>query len=171
MGFFLLAVFALIVAGAVWFVVRVWRGVSAAEKADTLDEVSAMPKMSKSWTAREFAWSMDLRNLDHTRYRIRGSAYAMTDKQRVYFGGAEYVLVREDDNPHDENAIAIYGKALKVGYVSASKAAGLAPLIDTLAAQSFIVSGAGVTSDSIRLWVDVPSVVALRRYVKAQPER
>ena len=75
---------------------------------------------------------LDLRELPSIRMRIKGSSNWVTDKERGNFGGTEYLLVREPKNRHDESAIAVYGKGRKVGYVSAAKAAALAPLLDPL---------------------------------------
>jgi hypothetical protein len=110
----------------------------------------------------------DLRALPSTRYRIKGSAYVLSDANRERFGGAEYQMRREPRNRHDALAIAIYGQGHKVGYISAAKAASIAPLLDELPEIAFTVSGAGVATTSIRLWVDVPSLPSLRNYVKSR---
>ena len=110
----------------------------------------------------------DLRDLPSTRYRVKGSAFVVSDANRERFGGTEYQLRREPKNRHDGNAIAIYGQGHKVGYISAAKAASIAPLLDELPEVAFTVSGAGVLGNSIRLWVDVPSIPSLRQYVKAR---
>jgi hypothetical protein len=110
----------------------------------------------------------DLRDLPSARYRIKGSAFVVTDANRERFGGTEYQLRREPKNRHDAHAIAIYGQGHKVGYISAAKAASIAPLLDELPEDAFTVGGAGVVGNSIRLWVDVPSLPALRRFVKAR---
>ncbi|KFF58655.1 hypothetical protein JF66_17000 [Cryobacterium sp. MLB-32] len=110
----------------------------------------------------------DLRGLPFSRYRIKGSAYVISDTNRERFGGTEYQLRREPKNRHDTHAIAIYGQGRMVGYISAAKAASIAPLLDVLPEVAFTVGGAGVVGNSIRLWVDVPSLPALRQYVKAR---
>jgi hypothetical protein len=110
----------------------------------------------------------DLRDLPSTRYRIKGSAYVVSDANRERFGGTEYQLRREPRNRHDALAIAIYGQGHKVGYISAARAASIAPLLDELPEIAFTVSGAGVATTSIRLWVDVPSLPSLRKYVKSR---
>ena len=110
----------------------------------------------------------DLRGLPSARYRIKGSSFVVSDSNRERFGGSEYHLVREPKNRHDACAVAIYGQGHKVGYVSASKAAALAPLLDQLPEDVFLVGGNGVISNSIRLWVDLPTLSEFRKYVKAR---
>lgn len=111
---------------------------------------------------------LDLRELPSIRLRIKGSSNWVTDEERGKFGGIEYLLVREPKNRHDENAIAVHGKGRKVGYVSAAKAAVLAPLLDPLPFDAFKVGGTSVTENSIRLWVDIPKVVELRKFLKSK---
>lgn len=72
-----------------------------------------------------------------------------------------YVLVRESHNPHDKNAIAVYGHGRKVGYVSQGKAASLAPLLDELGSQGFSVSG---TAHDLRM--NLPRIPILREFVE-----
>ena len=108
----------------------------------------------------------DLRHLESLRLRIRGSFANVTDAERRKYGGREYLLVREPQNPHDGNAVAVYSGDRRVGYVTAARASSLAPLLDRLEADAFRVSGEGVNSSSIRLWVDVPRTPPLRDYVK-----
>ncbi len=111
--------------------------------------------------------TMDLSALDAVRMRIKGSAYAVSDAERRRQGGAEYLLIREPDNEVDPSAVAVYGmKGVRVGYVSTARAASLSPLLAQLDADAFKVSGAGATASSIVLWVDVPRVDALRRFVR-----
>lgn len=109
-----------------------------------------------------------MRELPSSRFRIKGSAYVVTYDERERFGGAEYQLRREPKNRHDSQAIAIYGQDRKVGYISTSKAATLAPLLDQLPETAFIVGGTGVSDASIALWVDVPSAPALRAFVNSR---
>jgi hypothetical protein len=109
----------------------------------------------------------DLRALPSSRLRIRGTAYNISLGNRVSFGGTEYLLVHEEDNVNDSNAVAIYGNGLKVGYVSASKEGSFAPLLDRLPASAFKVGGSGVSGESIQLWVDLPTLTAMRAFVKS----
>jgi hypothetical protein len=109
----------------------------------------------------------DLTTLAAHRLRIRGSFGWLTDSQRAQFDSNEYVIVREPKNRHDPNAIAIYGRERKVGYVSAAKSALLAPLLDELDdCDGFIVKGAPTDEASIRMWINLPSVPEIRSYVK-----
>jgi hypothetical protein len=108
---------------------------------------------------------LDLHGVPSTRMRIKGSANWVTDQERSEYGGTEYLLLREPENQYDKQALAIYGRGRKVGYVSASKAAALAPILDSLPFDAFSVGGTSVIESSIRLWVDVPKVPDLRKHV------
>jgi hypothetical protein len=111
---------------------------------------------------------LDLREVPFSRMRIKGSSNWVSDSERGKFGGNEYLLVREPNNPFDNSAVAVHGKGRKVGYLSAAKAAALAPILDPLPFDAFQVSGTAVLENSIRLWVDVPKLVELRQFVKAR---
>lgn len=97
------------------------------------------------------------------RSRIHGTSYWVSDEDRRQYGGRTYVLLREPKNPHDPNAVAVYGRGRKVGYVSAGRAAAIAPILDQIGADAYRVSGEGVSRNSLRLWVGVPKVDGLRR--------
>lgn len=109
---------------------------------------------------------VDLREIDSVRMRVKGVAHWITFDERARFGGQEYLLVREPDNAADASAVAVYGKGRKVGFVSASRAASIAPLLDTLGADAYRVGGAGESEHSSVLWVDVPKLDGLRRFVR-----
>jgi len=109
---------------------------------------------------------LDLREVGSTRTRIKGSEYWMSDSARARFGDTEYLLLREPKNRNDANAVAVYGKGRKVGYVSAAKAAALAPILDPLPFDAFKVGGASVMENSIRLWVDLPRLGEMREFLK-----
>lgn len=110
---------------------------------------------------------VDLTGIDAVRMRIKGITYALHDNERARFGGTDYLLVREPNNAHDPHAIAVYGRGRRVGYVAASRAAALAPLLDSLEGDAFLVGGAVVTEGRTpRLWVDVPRVPALRAFTR-----
>ena len=115
--------------------------------------------------------TLDLREVPSTRMRIKGSANWVKDSARAKFGGTEYLLVREPENEFDTSAVAVYGKGRKVGYLSSVKAAGLAPILDPLGFDAFIVGGVSVFENSIRLWVDVPVLAELRRFLKPKLRR
>jgi hypothetical protein len=108
--------------------------------------------------------TIDLRALASQRLRIVGVANYLSERDRGVFGGDEYQLVREPENPHDGNAVAVYGRGRKVGYLSAAKAASLAPHLDRLGEAAFTVGGTSVTETSTRLWVDLPRVPELRAF-------
>jgi hypothetical protein len=107
----------------------------------------------------------DMTSLPSRRLRIRGSFAYVTAEQRSVFGGTEYLLVREPQNRHDANAIAVYGRQRKIGYVAARTAATMCVWLDQLDGDGFVVKGTSTLGDSIRLWVDLPSIPALRDYV------
>jgi len=111
---------------------------------------------------------VNLRGLAAIRARIVGSANWIEDADRSVFGGVDYLLIREPSNTHDHNAIAVYGRGRKIGYVSAAKAAALSPILDRLRFDAFRISGASVTENSSRLWADLPSVPALRAFAETE---
>lgn len=107
---------------------------------------------------------VDLRGLPSIRIRVRGTTNYIPDELREHVGGTVYMLRREPDNVHDGSAIGVFWEGRKVGYVSAAKAAALAPLLDRIGGD-VVVSGMGAYTSSIRLWVDLPRVPELRRFV------
>lgn len=109
---------------------------------------------------------LDLREVAYGRHRIAGSSNYVTDDERRVYGGTSYLLVREPENAHDSNAVAVYGRGRKVGHLSAAKAAGLAPILDKLGFDAYRIGGTTVVENSIRLWVDIPTVTAMRAWVK-----
>lgn len=109
---------------------------------------------------------VDLRELPSSRFRIVGTAHWVSDAERSRYGGQTYELVREPDNEHDANAVAVYGRGRKVGYLSAAKAAGLAAELDRIGVAAFIVSGDATSEQSHRLWVDLPRLPGLRAFRK-----
>lgn len=111
---------------------------------------------------------LDLREVASGRHRIVGSANYVTDDERRVYGGMSYLLLREPGNAHDSNAVAVYGCGRKVGYLSAAKAAGLAPILDGLGHDVYRIGGTTVIENSIRLWADIPTVTAMRAYVKGR---
>jgi hypothetical protein len=66
-------------------------------------------------------------------FQLRGSShYAAALKAGKFTPGSPVKLVREPNNPHDSNAIAVYaeGARNKAGYVPAARAKSLAKLLD-----------------------------------------
>lgn len=110
---------------------------------------------------------LDLRELPSSRFRIVGSAYWVTDAGRHKHGSDEYLLVREPRNRWDTNAVAVYGKERKVGYLTEAKAAALAPILDGLPYDAFRVGGAAPSGNSITTWVDIPALPKLRKFAGA----
>lgn len=110
---------------------------------------------------------IDLRELPSSRFRIVGTVYWLRDDERARYGGQEYELVREPENEHDENAVAVYGRGRKVGHLSAAKAAALASDLDRLGPASFVVSGDTVSEASMKMWVDIPRVPGLRAFQRS----
>lgn len=110
---------------------------------------------------------LDLRELPSRRQRVVGSFGWVTDAERSKYGGTSYLLVREPMNDFDRGAVAVYGKGRKVGYLTAAKAAALTPILDLLDFDAFRVGGASVVNNSIRLWIDVPALPALRALAKS----
>jgi hypothetical protein len=108
---------------------------------------------------------LDLRELPASSYRVKGTVYTVPDHERQGVGGLEYFLIREPDNKFDKSAVAIHSGINKVGYVSSSKAGGIAPLLDRLGNLAFLVNGANTTETSLRLWIDLPTLPARRAYV------
>lgn len=107
---------------------------------------------------------LDLRELPSNRFRIVGSSYWVTDTGRHKHGSNEYLLVREPRNQWDVNAVAVYGKGRKVGYLTTAKAAALAPIFDGLPYDAFRVGGAPPSGNSITMWVDIPALPKLRKF-------
>lgn len=126
-------------------------------------DVEAREPVTEAWIDHALP-EIDLRSLASRRLRIVGVASHLHDRERSLFGGVEYRLVREPKNVYDANVVAVYGQERKVGYLSAVKAASLAPLLDRLDEAAFALSGCGVTEASARLWVDLPRVPELCKF-------
>lgn len=115
--------------------------------------------------------TVDLRDLESVRMKIKGVGNYVGYKERQAMSGTQWLLVREPDNAHDSSAVMVAtSEGRKVGYVSASRAKMLAPLLDTVAASAYVVSGTGGSDESIQLWVDVPKADAIRAFVKSLPK-
>jgi hypothetical protein len=109
----------------------------------------------------------DLRMLPSARVRVKGTQFLVHDPERRRSGDRIYVLRREPRNRRDPSAIAVYAGGRNVGYVSSVRASLMAPLLDRLGGAA-VVNGLGAEVDSIRLWVDLPTVEALRAFVHAE---
>lgn len=111
---------------------------------------------------------VDLRAVESMRAKVTGIKYAISYGERSKFGSKAYALVPEPENKHDPLAVAVYARGgRRVGYVSAGRAAMLAPLLAEIDGDAFIVGGTGMTESSSSLWVDLPRIPALRKYVAA----
>lgn len=129
-----------------------------------------MPDIRRRVATLAGAKVIDLRELESKRTRIKGSGYCLSDAERRSHGGRSYLLVAEPDNAVDAKAVAVYStKGLRVGYLSASAAARYSPMLQQLGADAFKVAGAGTTSNSITMWVDLPLAAPLRRFVAQHP--
>lgn len=110
---------------------------------------------------------IDLSHLESVRMRVKGQAHWVTVAEREKFSRGDFWLVREPRNEYDKNAVAVFGGGRKLGYVSAARAAMVAPLLDEFEGDAFKVGGVGVGDQGIRMWVDVPKVPALRAFSRA----
>ncbi|ACZ31159.1 hypothetical protein Xcel_2141 [Xylanimonas cellulosilytica DSM 15894] len=102
----------------------------------------------------------DLTALEAGRLTIAGVEHCLMRAEILRFGARRYLLVPEPDNPVDPHAVAVYSGQRHVGYLPASRAVGIAPLLRQLDADAVEVTG---TTD---YQVDVPRVPALRAVVK-----
>jgi hypothetical protein len=135
---------------------------------DALDDIAEAAEIKVSVVDPRKLRIHDLSALDSTRTRIKGTSYWVTWEERRKFGGLEYLLICEPDNPVDPMAVAVYGKGRKVGHLSTAKAATFTPLLTELGCDAYRVSGVGATAASGVLWVDLPRVPAMRQHVKSR---
>lgn len=105
----------------------------------------------------------DLRPLGGARLRVVGTTHWVPNSKRMTVGGDAYVLIREPKNQYDENAVAVYDATRKVGYLSRAKAAAYAPQFDRIGAPGYRVAGEP-PEDSVRLWVVLPPIAAVRAF-------
>ena len=111
---------------------------------------------------------LDLRSIPATQYRIVGSAYSVTQAGLYAHGADQYLLIREPRNKHDLNAVAVYGKGRRVGYATRTKAAMLAPILDPLPYDAFLVNGTGMGAEK-QMQVGIPAAAALQKFLEALP--
>lgn len=111
---------------------------------------------------------IDLTALEWTLMRVRGTASYTYDRHRAGSTATRWLLFREPRNRHDVNAVAIHTvDGRKVGYVSAKRAALIAPLLDRLVGGAYLVGGVGATPETTTLHVDLPRVPVLREFAAA----
>lgn len=106
---------------------------------------------------------LDLRALPSRRLRVVGSSHQFTGQHTVW----TWQLQREPKNRYDSNAIAVrFTDGRRAGYVSANQAKTYAPLLDASGYSMFFVSAIGSEgTTSSRIWVDLPTTPALRRFL------
>lgn len=106
--------------------------------------------------------SVDLTTLPGIATRIVGQFAWLADDERDRYHSDTYLLVREPDNDYSTDAIAVFGRGRKVGYVPEGRAKGLAPLLDSIAAGAFIVMSG--EARGAKHQVVLPRVPALRAF-------
>lgn len=113
---------------------------------------------------RDFSKSTtrDLRDLPASEFGIQGYSFYVEAKSEQI--NDVYRLVREPANKHDSNAIAVFNGPRKIGFVSATKAASYAPLLDSISADTFLIGG--VVRDRGKMLLLLPSLPALRKVLK-----
>lgn len=120
--------------------------------------------MTVTIETRDFSKSrtVDLRHLPASDFGIQGYSYYVDNKWEQM--DDVYRLVREPLNRHDANAIAVFSGPRKIGFVSASKAANYASILDAIVGDSFFVGG--VERDRGKMVLQLPQVSALREFAK-----
>lgn len=111
---------------------------------------------------------LDLRSIPATKYGIAGCVHSVTQAGMFKHGSDEYLLIREPRNKHDSNAVAVFGKGRRVGYARRAKAEMLAPILDPLPYDAFLVAGTGMDAEK-QMTVSIPAAAALQKLVKGLP--
>lgn len=105
--------------------------------------------------------TVDLRALDSRRLRVVGASHHLKDNEPIE--AWTFQLVREPNNRHDKNAIAVLlVDGRKIGYVSTKQAEIYTPLLDRLGSKFIVTAVGNAGTTSSRLWVDLPKVNELR---------
>lgn len=126
------------------------------------------PPASESVEVKAIRWEykladmLDLRALDAVDGRIRGQFGYLEEDERKQYQTKTYILRRDPENPHDPNAIAVYTKHRQIGYVSAGRAEKLAPLLDQIGAEGYLVNS-GAKTDTVVTKILLPKIPALRK--------
>jgi hypothetical protein len=105
---------------------------------------------------------VDLTAIPGIATRIVGQFAWLADHERDRYHADTYLLVREPGNVYSADAIAVFGRGRKVGYVPEGRAKGLAPLLDSIAGDAFIVASG--EARGARHQVVLPRVPALRAF-------
>lgn len=94
--------------------------------------------------------------------RCVGMGHYLSDAQRQRLNPGFVIAIPEPTNKHDPNAIVITDPAgRKLGYLSAGQAKSYAPLIQAVGALQL-----DCRRDGSKLWLDLPNLPALRKYVR-----
>lgn len=83
---------------------------------------------------------VDLTALPGIATRIVGQFAWLADDERDEYHAGTYLLVREPGNDYSVNAVAVFGRGRKVGYVPEGRARALAPLLDSIPGDAFVVT-------------------------------
>lgn len=142
-------------------------GLSASAVDSAIDSIVEARRVKRSHVSATSMRIVDLRGLESVRMRVKGSAHYVETTRRRSFLDTEYLLVREPGNKFDTNAIAVHGRGgRKIGHVSATRAAIMAPILDQIGADGYSVAGTAGSATSIVAWVDLPKADALRAFAK-----
>lgn len=111
---------------------------------------------------------VDLRDGAERSFRVVGASHWVDRDEIWQYHIDAFFLHREQDNIHDDNAIAVYGGDRKFGYMSAGMAAQYAPLLDQVG-PDFIV--ARCDGDLARMRFGLPRIPTLRTLINEQKIR
>lgn len=103
----------------------------------------------------------DLRVLPSRSVALERTHYLVNDRERHGRERRAYVLRGE----RDAVDVAVYSNGRGVGYLPALIADEIRPFLAQIGGAA-IVNGAGTRNGSIRLWVDLPTLSALREFVR-----
>jgi len=110
---------------------------------------------------------LDVKAVDAIRQRVRGLSYWVTSDERSKYGADEMFLVPEPGNEFDSQAVAVFSRGRKIGYLTSARAAMVFPLLVELPGIALRVRGEGRSGSSSALWVYVPETEPLRRHIRA----
>ncbi|MBN8206996.1 hypothetical protein JF550_13665 [Microbacterium esteraromaticum] len=129
--------------------------------ADGLAPLHFVRRNGALWLAEDTTGK--LLNVDN-RYLRRLGIWGVKVRGRTLYGGAQRLgpadLIREPDNPHDANAVAIHVEGRMIGYYNKGMAPGLAKLLD-----------AGEPLEAVVISTDPAKVLAARPEVLAHLRR
>lgn len=103
---------------------------------------------------------------------VVGNMYMDYPISKLRKGPVDLELHREPDNEHDKNAIAVYAKGHKVGYIAAVEARKYAPLLDLKGKGKAVFTCKGEVQKKRKaepsLMVYLPTVASTRRWAKGK---